>query len=212
MVNWAMRQRQQFISDHLNAYGWVGRKPLMDQFGISTQQASSDLQAYQRANPGIMEYNESAKRYEKCGGRSQGRMASRANQLLREENNKLRADNEQLKEELSQSLERGKDVALLWGDLQKQNRAIREALEAFLIEPRRSPVLINKKSNQFTPMTITVTRGQVLAAIAALQGDSDAQVNTTELVEDHGDGSATMRVNGVEVVLHSISDLLKEMG
>lgn len=44
--------------------GFINRDHLMRKFGLSTPQASIDLRDYQRANPGAVEYNLSAKRFE----------------------------------------------------------------------------------------------------------------------------------------------------
>jgi len=52
------------IAERLSSQGWINRSDLMDAFGISTQQASKDLQTFLRLNPRAMRYNLSAKRYE----------------------------------------------------------------------------------------------------------------------------------------------------
>lgn len=53
----------QFIADRLAAEGWIVRRHLEEAFEISTPQASIDLQAFLRLNPGSMVYDKSLKRY-----------------------------------------------------------------------------------------------------------------------------------------------------
>ena len=62
-MTWAQQQRQKFIHTHLILEGWIGRKPIMEKFEISTPQASKDLADYQKKNPDAMTYDRSAKRY-----------------------------------------------------------------------------------------------------------------------------------------------------
>lgn len=42
---------------------------------------------------------------------------------------------------------------------------LRETVLSLLTEPRRNPKLILKKCDQFEPMTMTVTKGQVMEAL-----------------------------------------------
>ena len=62
--SWAGRERMGFIERALWWEGEVNRSDLMEVFGLSAAQASSDFQAYQELNPGAMVYNMSTKRYE----------------------------------------------------------------------------------------------------------------------------------------------------
>jgi hypothetical protein len=67
-VNGALQQRLRFIDIVLQHYGWLRRQVLMDQFGISTQQASMDIQVYLDVAQGNMEYDNNAKLYRRCEG------------------------------------------------------------------------------------------------------------------------------------------------
>lgn len=62
--NWAARQRLCWLEMQLWWRGWVGRSGLREIFGISSAQASSDLQCYAELNPDAMSYHMSRKRYE----------------------------------------------------------------------------------------------------------------------------------------------------
>jgi hypothetical protein len=64
LENWASRERLRMVEVFLWWRGWVGRGDLGEVFGISSAQASSDLQRYQELNPGAMGYQTSRKRYE----------------------------------------------------------------------------------------------------------------------------------------------------
>jgi hypothetical protein len=55
-----------WIKETLRVFGFINREHLMLKFGISRPQASSDLTRYQRAHPGTVEYDTSAKRYVKA--------------------------------------------------------------------------------------------------------------------------------------------------
>lgn len=63
--NWFVRHRQDWIAETVRIFGFINREHLEKKFGISTPQASNDLAQYQEENPGIIEYNRSAKRYER---------------------------------------------------------------------------------------------------------------------------------------------------
>ena len=54
-----------FIAAHLREPGFVNRRDLTQEFKISIQQASKDLQTYQRLHPRAMSYNRNTKRYER---------------------------------------------------------------------------------------------------------------------------------------------------
>jgi hypothetical protein len=62
--NWAARERLRLIERAVWWRGWIGRRDLVEMFGISAAQASSDLQAYQEVNSGALVYQMSRKRYE----------------------------------------------------------------------------------------------------------------------------------------------------
>jgi hypothetical protein len=47
--------------------------------------------------------------------------------------------------------------------------ALRQTIRDLLSEPRRSVKLISKKCDQFEPMTMTVTKGQVLEALKMIK-------------------------------------------
>lgn len=69
-MRWYQQQRLDWIAETLRVFGFINREHLMRKFGISQPQASSDLAAFQRANPGLMTYDLSAKRYTvKAAGR-----------------------------------------------------------------------------------------------------------------------------------------------
>ena len=53
----------QFIADHVAEHGWIGRKPIKDQFCVSDSKASLDLSTFQRMFPGAIAYDKSKRRY-----------------------------------------------------------------------------------------------------------------------------------------------------
>jgi hypothetical protein len=55
----------EWIAETIRVFGYINREHLMLKFGISQPQASLDLQRYQRAHPGTVKYDLSAKRYVK---------------------------------------------------------------------------------------------------------------------------------------------------
>ena len=61
---WADDYRQDWIAEALRVFGFIQRAHLERMFGISTQQASIDLNKFLRDRPGMMVYNKAAKRYE----------------------------------------------------------------------------------------------------------------------------------------------------
>jgi hypothetical protein len=61
---WAGRERLHFIERLAWWRGVVNRGDLKKVFGISSAQASADLQGYQELNPGAITYNIRSKRYE----------------------------------------------------------------------------------------------------------------------------------------------------
>ena len=62
--NWAARERLRRVEVLLWWRGWVGRNDLTEVFGISSAQASGDLQRYAELNPGSMVYQTRLKRYQ----------------------------------------------------------------------------------------------------------------------------------------------------
>jgi len=62
-MKWFEQTRQEWISETLHIFGFIQRQHLMRKFGISTPQASADLQRFQKDHPGAMEYDSSGKRY-----------------------------------------------------------------------------------------------------------------------------------------------------
>ena len=63
-MNWAARERLRSIEVRLWWRGYVGRKELIEVFGISAAQATSDLQRYFELNEGACFYSTNRKRYE----------------------------------------------------------------------------------------------------------------------------------------------------
>lgn len=62
--NWAARERLRVLEMLLWWRGWVGRSDLLERFGISAAQASSDFQKYLELNGKEISYQTSRKRYE----------------------------------------------------------------------------------------------------------------------------------------------------
>jgi hypothetical protein len=62
--NWFVRHRQEWISETVRVFGFINRNHIERKFGISTPQASLDLQQFQSENIGAIVYNKSTKRYE----------------------------------------------------------------------------------------------------------------------------------------------------
>lgn len=62
-MRWFEQHRQEWIAETLRVFGFIQRQHLMKKFGISTPQASADLQLFQKENPGVMEYDTRSKRY-----------------------------------------------------------------------------------------------------------------------------------------------------
>lgn len=63
---WFANHRQGWIAEMIQIYGFINRGHIQRKFGISTPQASSDLSAFQKANPLAITYNKNSKRYEAC--------------------------------------------------------------------------------------------------------------------------------------------------
>lgn len=62
--NWAARERLRMVEVLLWWRGWLRRTDLIEGFGISPAQASSDLQKYLELNPRGIQYHTARKRYE----------------------------------------------------------------------------------------------------------------------------------------------------
>ena len=62
-MTWATDRRLDFIDWCLARQGEVQRGDLVAEFGVSQQQASADLGAFEAAHPGAMNYDKSRKRY-----------------------------------------------------------------------------------------------------------------------------------------------------
>lgn len=64
MSNWFTEQREQWISEAIEIYGFINREHVQQKFGISSAQASKDIQAVLRRPDSGIVYNFSTKRYE----------------------------------------------------------------------------------------------------------------------------------------------------
>jgi hypothetical protein len=66
-MRWFEEHRQEWISEMLHIYGFINREHLEKKFGLSTPQASKDLQKFLRKHPEKMYYDLTAKRYVRIG-------------------------------------------------------------------------------------------------------------------------------------------------
>lgn len=66
--NWAARERLRAVEMLLWWRGWAGRTDLIERFGLSPAQASSDFQKYLELNGSQISYQTSRKRYEASMG------------------------------------------------------------------------------------------------------------------------------------------------
>lgn len=59
----------------MRVFGYINREHIQRKFGVSTPQASMDLNAFMRANPGRITYDKSSKRFVTSfdGGSEHGR-------------------------------------------------------------------------------------------------------------------------------------------
>ena len=62
-MRYAIEQRLRMLDFLLHQYGSVNRSALEDYFGVSTPQASLDIQEYMRLAPGNVTYCKSRKTY-----------------------------------------------------------------------------------------------------------------------------------------------------
>nr|WP_313796959.1 hypothetical protein [Falsirhodobacter algicola] len=67
-LRWGVEQRLKFLEFRLFWEGQVNRSDLMDQFGVSVNQASADLNRYVGFAPDNMFYDKSARTYI-CGSK-----------------------------------------------------------------------------------------------------------------------------------------------
>lgn len=63
MTNWFARQRQAWIIEMLEIYGFINRHHIVKKFGVSVPQASLDLKFLDGGH--YAKYNFSTKRYER---------------------------------------------------------------------------------------------------------------------------------------------------
>jgi len=62
-MRWSVENRLEFIEFRLYWDGWMNRSHIVDQFGVSVPQASTDLARYQELAPDNLEYDPKAKRF-----------------------------------------------------------------------------------------------------------------------------------------------------
>lgn len=62
-MNWFAQHRQEWIAETVRVFGFINRKHIERKFGVSTPQASADLREFQLRNPGLIEYDVSAKKF-----------------------------------------------------------------------------------------------------------------------------------------------------
>lgn len=62
-MRWFARHRQEWIFETLRVFGYINRDHIVKKFGVSIAQAAVDFREFQKENPGVMEYDKSAKRY-----------------------------------------------------------------------------------------------------------------------------------------------------
>lgn len=66
---WFKQYRMDWITETLRVFGFINREHLMRKFGISTPQASKDINDYLKLYPNTMLYNLSRKTYEATNGK-----------------------------------------------------------------------------------------------------------------------------------------------
>lgn len=62
-MRWFEQHRLEWIAETLRVFGYINREHLERKFGISTPQASTDINRFLKLHPGAMAYDKSAKRY-----------------------------------------------------------------------------------------------------------------------------------------------------
>lgn len=64
-MNWYAQQRQNWISEMLNIYGYINRSHIVAKFGCSPQSAGNDLTKFQASNAAWVQYDPRRKAYVK---------------------------------------------------------------------------------------------------------------------------------------------------
>lgn len=62
-MSWFVEQRLAWIKESVEIFGFINREHIEKKFGISAQQASSDLAKVQERWPDLIRYNRSHKQY-----------------------------------------------------------------------------------------------------------------------------------------------------
>jgi hypothetical protein len=65
MSDWFQNHRQEWILEIVRIFGFINREHIEKKFNVSTPQASTDLREVMARWPELIEYNRSAKRYER---------------------------------------------------------------------------------------------------------------------------------------------------
>ena len=60
---WYKQYRMNWIAESLRVYGFINREHVMRKFGLSTPQASKDLNEFQKQNPGMVSYDLHLKKF-----------------------------------------------------------------------------------------------------------------------------------------------------
>lgn len=81
---WSIRQRYEFIEFRLVWEGRVNRRDLVERFGLSTQQASADLAAYDKFSPGNLLYDANQRTYVRGADFHPSIIVSQADRHLRQ--------------------------------------------------------------------------------------------------------------------------------
>lgn len=68
MSDWFKNARLMWIRESVEIFGFINREHIEKKFGVSTPQASVDIQEAMRRYPDVMVYNKSTKRYEHVAG------------------------------------------------------------------------------------------------------------------------------------------------
>jgi hypothetical protein len=63
MPNWFTEQRQHWIAEIVDIFGFINREHIERKFGVSTPQASGDLRDFMARHPGTIVYDKHRKRY-----------------------------------------------------------------------------------------------------------------------------------------------------
>jgi hypothetical protein len=64
-MNHAIKERLRFLEFLVESYDSIGRKQIMNYFGVSPAQATRDFQAYKKLAPDNLIFDDSAKKYRK---------------------------------------------------------------------------------------------------------------------------------------------------